>query len=244
MSGKTAFVVIVIEVARGVGIFVGGVASVGTGAAAAELPSELLRPPCVSCQQMPEATRALFSEADWKRLDAGEVVIVDRAPKTTDREGGDSASHETEAAVIVPRPAAEVWAVLVDFESRPRVLPNVSEARIERVEDNHAWVRQRVNVFLMQIRYTMIITLDPIHGLITCVLDRASPHNVLDTSGSWQVFPYSASATLLLSRDRIDTGKRVPRMIENYLVKQSLPRMMISLRDEVERRASAGPGVR
>ena len=203
-------------------------------ASAAELPAELRCPQCVACQQPAGAARALFSEADWRRLENGEVVIIDRRPKMAD---DDSVVHESEAAVIVPRPATEVWAVLADFESRPEFLPNISESRVERVEDARVWIKQRVKVFWMQIRYTLIMTLDPARGLMTSILDRSAPHDIRDSQGSWEVLPQGDASALLVSRSRVDTGMPIPGFIKSYVVENSLPQMMSSLRNEVERRA-------
>ena len=220
------------------GISLVGVVLMSIAAAAAELPAALVRPPCVACQQPAGAGRELFSATDWTHLENGDVVIIDRTPATTG--GGDDSSvlHESEAAVIVPRPATEVWAVLADFESRPKVFPNVSESRIERVDDNRAWIQQSVDVLWTTIRYTLITTLDPAQGLITFALDPSAPHDIRDNTGSWQLLPHGDASTLLLSRDRVDSGKPVPGVIENYLLKRSLPTMMSNVRDEVERRAS------
>ena len=212
-------------------------------ASATELPVELRRPQCVACQQPAVAARALFSDADWRRLENGEVVIVDRRPTVADG-GDDSVVSESEAAVLVPRPTAEVWAVLADFESRPEFLPNISESRVERVEDTRVWIRQHVSVFWMQIRYTLIMTLDPARGVMTSVLDRSSPHDIRDSHGSWEILPHGEAAALLVSRSRVDTGMPVPSIIKSYLVKNSLPQMMSSLRNEVERRAKASASVR
>ena len=209
-------------------------------ASAAELPAALLRPPCVACRQPAEATRQRLSESDWSRLEKGEVVIVDRSSDAAGDGGGGSARGESEAAVIVPRPPSEVWAVLIDFESRPKIFPDVTESHLERVDANRAWIRQAVDVFWTKIRYTLIASLDPAHGLITFVLDRSSPHDIRDDTGSWQVLPHGDSSTLLVSRHRVDTGRPVPGGLEHYLVKRSLPKMMRNLRQEVERRAGDG----
>jgi uncharacterized membrane protein len=146
--------------------------------------------------------------------------------------------------VIVPRPAAEVWAVLADFESRPEFLPNISESRVERVEDTRVWIRQHVRVLWMQIRYTLIMTLDPPRGLMTSVLDRSAPHDIRDSHGSWEILRHGDASALLVSRSRVETGMPVPSIIKSYLEKSSLPQMMSSLRDEVERRAKASASVR
>lgn len=219
------------------------VAAVSTFAVApaAELPVELRRPQCVACRQPAGAARTLFSEADWRRLESGAVIIVDQRPTVAD---GDSFVSESEAAVIVPRPAAEVWAVLADFESRPEFLPNIRESHVERVEDSRVWISQHVSVFWMQIRYTLIMTLDPARGLMTSVLDHSAPHDIRDSHGSWDVLPHGDASALLVSRSRVETGMPVPGIIKSYLVKNSLPQMMSSLRNEVERRAKASASVR
>ena len=201
------------------------------------------RPQCVACQQSAGAARALFSEADWRRLENGEVVVVDHRLKVADGDD-DSVVRESKAAMIVPRPAAEVWAVLADFESRPDFLPNISESRVERVEDTRVWISQHVRIFWMQIRYTLIMTLDPARGVMTSVLDRSSPHDIRDSHGSWEILPQSDASALLLSSSRVEAGMPVPDIIESYLVKSSLPQMMISLRNEVERRAQVSASVR
>ena len=219
------------------------VASTFTVASAAELPDELRHPQCVACQQPAGAARALFSEADRRRLENGEVVIVDRRPNVADGDD-DSFVSESEAAVIVPRPAAEVWAVLADFESRPEFLPNISESRVERAEDTRVWISQRVSIFWMQIRYTLVMTLDPARGVMTSVLDRSSPHDIRDSQGSWEILPHGDASALLVSRSRVETGLPVPGIIKGYLVKNSLPQVMSSLRNEVERRARASAEVR
>ena len=212
-------------------------------ASATELPVELRRPQCVACQQPAAAARARFSDADWRRIESGEVVIVDRRPTAADGDD-DSVVSESEAAVLVPRPTAEVWAVLADFESRPEFLPNIRESRVERVEDTRVWISQHVSVFWMQIRYTLIMTLDPARGLMTSVLDRSAPHDIRDSHGSWEILPSGDASALLVSRSRVETGMPVPGIIKSYLVKNSLPQMMSSLRNEVERRAKASASVR
>jgi len=209
-------------------------------ASAAELPKELLRPPCVACRQPAGAARELFSEAEWASLEKGEVVIVDYSRTAKGGAGDGAAPRESVAAVIVPRPATEVWAVLADFESRPKIFPNVSESHIDRVENNRAWIRQSVDIFWAKIRYTLIVTLDPASGVMTFVLDHSAPHDIHDSNGSWQVLPHGQAAALLVSRDRVDTGEPLPASIESYLVERSLPKMMSSLRQEVERRARDG----
>ncbi len=197
------------------------------------------RPPCVACRLSAEAARSRFSADDWTRLANGEVVIVDRQPTVADG-GGDGSVSDSEAAVVVPRPPAEVWAVLADFEARPDFLPNISESRIERVEDARVWIEQHVSVLWMEVRYTLIMTLDPVHGLMTSVLDRSSPHDIQESRGSWDIFPYGAASALLVSRSRVETRMPVPSIIESQLLKNSLPEIMRSLRREVERRAQSG----
>jgi hypothetical protein len=65
-----------------------------------------------------------------------------------------------------------------------------------------------------------------------------------DSRGTWDILPHGGASALLVSRSRVETGMPVPGIVKSYLVKNSLPHMMRSIRDEVERRAKVSASVR
>ena len=190
-------------------------------------------PACVACSVDLEEVRSGYSMADWKDLALGQVVITKVDTAATD--GGINTSVQTSA--IIPRTPAQVWSVLVDFDSRPDFTPGLQESHTRKIEGNRVWLDERVRVLWVNIRYHIIDTLAPDRGLITWVLDKSLDNDIKESVGSWQLVPLSPGPqTLVRYRAHIDTGQPVPGFIESFLVKRSLPKLVSGLRDEVERR--------
>jgi hypothetical protein len=100
------------------------------------------------------------------------------------------------------------------------------------------WVAQRLRFFLVDVRYTVINTLDPVTGRMGFVLDESATHDIGGTRGSWQLTPLADGRETLLSyRAWVDTGRHLPAFVQQYLLRRSLPDLIAGVRDEVERRA-------
>lgn len=190
-------------------------------------------PACVACNVDPEELRSGYSKADWKDLALGRIVTTET--DTAGADGGVNTSAQT--SVIIPRTPAQVWSVLVDFESRPPFTPGLKEARIKNVEGKQVWLDEWVRVWWVNIRYHIIATLEPERGLINWVLDKSLDNDIKESVGSWQLVPLPPGPqTLVRYRAHVETGQPVPDFIENFLVKRSLPSIVGGLREEVERR--------
>jgi ribosome-associated toxin RatA of RatAB toxin-antitoxin module len=190
-------------------------------------------PACVACSVDAEQVRSDYSKADWKDLALGHVVTTKADMAATD--GGIKTSVQTSA--IIPRTPAQVWSVLVDFDSRPEFTPGLKESHTRKVEGERVWLDERVRVWWINVRYHIIDTLEPDRGVISWVLDKSRDNDIKDSFGSWQLVPLPPGPqTLVRYRAHIDTGQPVPGFIETFLVKRSLPTLVRNLRDEVERR--------
>jgi ribosome-associated toxin RatA of RatAB toxin-antitoxin module len=189
--------------------------------------------PCVACRANLEGLRAGYTAADWNALTRGEIVTAKKNMPGSD----DAVLSNIESSALLPYPAPQIWEVLVDFESRPKYIPGTKEVRILRVDGNRVWLAEHLRIFLVNIRYQVIDTLDPEHGALTWVLDKSAPHDIADTMGSWQLAPVSErQQTLVRYRVWIDSGQPVPRLIEEFLTWRSLPKLVGGLRTEVQRR--------
>ncbi len=188
---------------------------------------------CVACRANFEALRADYTAVDWKALTGGEIVTSKKnAPGPEGR-----VLSNIESAAILPYAAPRIWEVLVDFESRPKYIPGTKEVRILRVDGNRVWLFEHLRIFLVNIRYQVIDTLDPEHGTLTWVLDKSAPHDIADTTGSWCLVPLpEGQRTLARYRVWIDSGQPVPRLIEDFLTWRSLPKLVGGLRTELQRR--------
>lgn len=196
-------------------------------------PPAMQTPACIGCRAALPEIRSSYSDADWQALMQGKVVTT--AIRET-RAGG-TVQSTNEASAIIPYPPAEVWSVVTDFESRPRFVPGNKEAQIVRREGNRVWIAEHLRVLLINVRFVVISTLEPEQGTVTWVIDRDAPHDIADTTGSWTVVPLEGGqATLVRYRTWIDSGRSVPRFVEDFLTKRSLPKIVEGIRGEVHRR--------
>jgi hypothetical protein len=203
---------------------------------AAFVPEKLSAPPCVACQVDGELIRRDYPTADWNALAAGKVLTSE----VVDGEPGEPQQGTVQAAGIIQDAPSRVWTTLVDFASRPRFQPDTKDVRVVRVDDDRVWVAEHLRVFLVDVRYTVINTLDPASGTIRFVLDESLDHDIGGTRGSWQLTPLAdGRQTLLTYRAWVDTGRHIPAFIEHFLLKRSLPNLIVGLRDEVGRRFPA-----
>jgi ribosome-associated toxin RatA of RatAB toxin-antitoxin module len=198
-------------------------------------PSPAVAPaaPCIGCRADVAKIRSIYAAADWQKLQEGKVVTTQVS--NTDASGAVQSTNA--ASAIIPYPPKEVWSVVTDFESRPRFVPGNKEARIIRREGNRVWIAEHLRIFLMNVRFVVISTLEPEQGSVTWVLDRDAPHDIADTTGSWTVVPLEdGQATLVCYRTWVDSGRAVPGFIEDFLTKRSLPKIVEGIRTEVHRR--------
>jgi ribosome-associated toxin RatA of RatAB toxin-antitoxin module len=188
---------------------------------------------CIGCRVDLAPIRSSYSEADWQALMHGKVVTT----TVRDAHSGDGVQSTNEASVVIPYPPAEVWSVVTDFESRPHFVPGVKEAQITRREGNRLWITEHLRVLLINVRFVVLSTVDPEQGAVTWVIDRTAPHDIADTTGSWVVVPLEGGqSTLVRYRTWIDSGRSVPRFVEDFLTNRSLPKIVEGVRAEVHRR--------
>jgi hypothetical protein len=207
-----------------------------TRTAAPRLPETLTSPARVASAVTAARIRRGYATNDWDALLAGEIVTADA--RDADRQ------HAQASGVIRCAPR-DVWPTLVDFESRPAYLPGAQEIRILRVIGNQVWLAERLKILFVTIAYRVINTLDPDGGCVSWVLDETAKNDIAATTGSWQLVPLAGGRhTLVRYSNWLDTGQPVPRAVESFLLRRSLPQMISGLRAEVERRRQdrTGPG--
>lgn len=202
----------------------------------ATVPETLSAPACVACQIDGEGVRRDYSTEDWNALVAGQVLTSEVA----DRETGGAQRSTVEAVGIIRNTPSRVWTTLVDFASRPKFQPNTQEVRVVRVHGDRVWAAQHLRFFLVDVRFTIINTLDPTNGTLRFVLDESVDHDIGGTIGSWQLTPVASGRhTLVKYRSWVDTGRHIPAFVEHFLLQRSLPDLIGGLRDEVGRRFPA-----
>jgi len=197
-------------------------------------------PPCIACRVDVDAMRARYLAADWAALESGQVVTAQENAEAADTHAEPEAGPKTEvvASGILPQRPADVWAALVDFAAWSRWMPNSAEATVRERRGDEVWLSRRIDVLWTSVRYGVVWTLAPALGLARWRLDPFVPHDIADTRGYWQLTPLEGGrATLVRYQAAIDSGRAVPRLVEEALTRRSLPGLVSGLREEVARRA-------
>lgn len=212
----------------------------GAVAVAAE-PSAPPTPSCIACRADVDAVRARYPAADWAALESGQVVTGEENAEDADAHGEPEAGRKTTEVVasgILPQRPADVWATLLDFAAWSRWMPNSADATMRERRGDEVWLSRRIDVLWTSVRYGVVWTLAPALGLARWRLDPSVPHDIADTRGYWQLTPLEGGrATLVRYQAAIDSGRAVPRLVEETLTRRSLPGMVSGLREEVARRA-------
>jgi ribosome-associated toxin RatA of RatAB toxin-antitoxin module len=156
-----------------------------------------------------------------------------------------SAREPVERQHVVPRATpAELYAVVTDFASYPRLFPEIKAVRVlEGAEAPSAGGRIRVEFRLqivVPIRYVLDLVCDP--GAHAIDWTFVEGEIVTHSEGSWRIAPH-AEGTIVTYRVSLDVKAPVPgfvlRKVTDGLVAASIPAMFASIDREVRRRAES-----
>jgi ribosome-associated toxin RatA of RatAB toxin-antitoxin module len=143
----------------------------------------------------------------------------------------------------VPRATPrEVYDVVVDFPSYPRLFPELKEARVLSRTGNVARVEFRAHMVL-PIRYVLDLTCNADGSMPTVDWTYVEGEIVTSSVGSWR-FAAEGDGTAVDYTVSLDVRAPLPgfvlRKVTDGLVSASLPNMFVSLEREVRRRQAAG----
>lgn len=172
------------------------------------------------------AGAADLRDADWKRLNAGDVVVQ------SEERGG---TGRVVAMVLIDRHVTAIWRVMLDCDGAPQFVPNMKRcAVLERAPDEsweiieheikYRWFTPKT-VYRFKAEYTPLerVHFERIDGdlrelvgdwVLTPLRDRGHPVLV-----SYSVF--------------IDPGALVPDFLVRRALRKDLPELMRALRDRV-----------
>src|SRR5207245_7935597 len=83
-------------------------------------------------------------------------------------------------------------------------------------------------------RYTLDLIFKPAQRTVSWVLDKSRSHDIADTFGAWEFLPYSQGKTVRRYTTTVDSGTVVPRFLEDFLIKNDLPEVLLSMRRRTE----------
>jgi hypothetical protein len=125
-----------------------------------------------------------LSDAELRRVDRGEVVILDVLPPGESQERGQGGT----AVTLVHASPETVWRVLVDYPRHAEVYPGVTSSQVLEADADHTLVRYVVGVGPFSFGFHVNNYPDAARGRLVWRLDRDRRNGLFrDTWGYWQV---------------------------------------------------------
>lgn len=165
-------------------------------------------------------TMPSLSEKDVAKLEDGKLVL--RTARSADQEG----SGTITGIIDIEATPAEVWKILLDFEDIPNSSAAMKEAKRYRDEPAGAGraidMAYMLKVAWMEIRYSVHHDYFASEQYLRWNLDKKKENDIVDTTGSFSTFPGSNGRTRFLYNTSINTGRSIPKWVEEDLSESSL----------------------
>jgi len=178
-----------------------------------------------------EAATTGLTVGEFARMEKGEVVVKTHTYATG---GDDKRAARAIAYCLINKPPDAVWAVMLNYHQFNEFMPRLEKVQVLEKTKNTMKVTQTVRVPLGVIRYTLDLIFKPAQRTVSWVLDKSRSHDIADTFGAWEFLPYSQGKTVLRYTTTVDSGTVVPRFLEDFLIKNDLPEVLLSMRRRTE----------
>lgn len=138
-------------------------------------------------------------------------------------------------AVVVDRPLPEVWAVLTRFEDKAEYMPRLKSVTVLERQPGRLRVRMVVDASVLTTRYTAWYTMDQAAWTLSWNLDASAPDNgIIGAQGAYRLQSLGPQRTLVLYHGFVDSGRKVPRFIQDYMTRKSIPDVLRAIKSRVE----------
>jgi len=169
--------------------------------------------------------------ADVEKALRGEIAV--RSETVTSASG--KSSGRGVGAVLIGKPIADCWAVVSRYEDKAEYQPRIKKVTVLDKSPERLHVKMEVDASVMTARYTGWFALDAARHSVHWTLDHAAPdNNITDVDGGYQLFEVGPGDTLLVYRTWVDSGRSVPRFIQDYMAKKSIPDLLGAIKKRIE----------
>ena len=179
------------------------------------------------------ATPPALSADQQRRLDAGEVVLLDALPP-----GASESAQGGTAVAFVCAPPAVVWGILVDWANHPAIYPRVTHSEVTWADRSRVRVRYTLAIGPLSFDVHMDKYPDAARRRVHWRLAEDQPSRFFtESSGYWQVDDAGADSLVTYA---VATRTRVPAILTRGSHRESLVSTVEAVRKQARKVAGHG----
>ena len=191
-----------------------------------------------SFASLPRFAEDLEHAFDWLRgrseVDAalhGKVPVrIERFARPDGRTAGRGVG-----AITVDRPIAEVWSTIIRFDDKPEYMPRMKAVTVLEKTPERLRVKMVIDASVTTAHYTLVYRIDTPEHLLSWKLDHSVPDNsIAETDGEYRLYAITPEQTLVTYSSQVDTGRSLPRFIQDYIARRSIPDLLRAIKLRVE----------
>jgi hypothetical protein len=174
------------------------------------------------------ATPVPLSPDQQRRLDAGEIVLLDARPP-----GASESSQGGTAVALVCAPVSVVWDILVDWGNHPAIYSHVKRAEVRHVEASRVRVHYTLSVWPLSVGIDVDTYPDEARHHIDWRLAEDQPSRFFaENTGYWQIEDAGADSRVTYA---VATRTIVPGILMRYSHRDSLVSTVEAVRKQAAR---------
>lgn len=171
-----------------------------------------------------------LSEEELQRLQAGELV-----ERRITREQGELRLMGGTSWQVIDAPPHVVWQALLDTPYYPRMLPQLTEARVIQDDGRHRKLYMQ-HSGIIATSYYLDVQLDRDQRELSFRIDESRPHGIRAAWGFYAVRPYPGGKALLTYGVMADIGRGLGRAILRGTVHEWMMKVPWMVKNFVEGR--------
>jgi hypothetical protein len=183
----------------------------------------------LACAASAAAESPTLSADQQRRLDAGEIVLLDVRPP-----GASESAQGGTAVALVCAPTAVVWDILVDWRNHPLLYPRVTRAEVTQTDPPRVRVRYTLAIGPFSFDVDMDKYPDAARRRVTWRLAEDRPSTFFaESSGYWQVDEAGACSRVTYA---VATRTLLPAFVTRGAQRDSLVSTVEALREQARKR--------
>lgn len=173
-----------------------------------------------------------FSTGEWSQLKKG--LFIKRHEKDLDEKGHPIGRGM--AYMIIDHPPQKIWAQILDFDRYAEFFPSISKCKIYKQDGGEIYAEFVLKLgMLIKIRYHIHHSFYPSQSRMIWEVDPSRKNDFKQSKGMWTAWPIDDDQSLVGYTISIESGRSVPKFIEDFAASSGLNKVMEALKKRVQK---------